>query len=71
MQHFRHAAATSMAIDDPHHVLLVTALLGHGRIGVSERYYNLATSLEAGRAYQQGLQALLARLRADTPAQRP
>ena len=69
MQHFRHAAATSMAIDDPHHVLLVAALLGHGRIGVSERYYNLATSLEAGRAYQQGLQALQARLRADNLAQ--
>ena len=65
MHHFRHAAATSMALDDPHHASLIAALLGHGRIDVSEENYNLATPLEAGRAYQQGLQALHARLRAD------
>ena len=70
MHHFRHAAATSMAMDDPHHASLIAALLGHGRIDVSEGSYNLATSLEASRAYQQGLQALMARLRADNLAQR-
>src|SRR3954447_12217333 len=52
MHHFRHAAATSMALDDPHHVGLVAALLGHGRDAVGERYYNLASSVEAGRSYQ-------------------
>jgi integrase len=70
MQHFRHAAATGMAMDDPHHVHLVAALLGHSRTGVGERYYNLATALEAGRAYQQGLLALHAKLRADGLPQR-
>ena len=70
MHHFRHAAATSMAMDDPHHASLIAALLGHGRIDVSEGSYNLATSLEASRAYQQGLQALMARLRTGEPAQR-
>ena len=69
MHHFRHAAATSMAMDDPHHVQLVAALLGHGRLSVSERYYNLATSLEAGTAYQQGLQVLHARLGANKSPQ--
>ena len=70
MHHFRHAAATAMATDDPHHVHLVAALLGHSRAGVSERYYNLASALEAGKAYQQGLLALHARLRADDRAAR-
>ena len=64
MHHFRHAAATSMAMDDPHHVGLIAALLGHGRDAVSERYYNLASSLEVGRSYQDGVLALHARLRA-------
>ena len=70
MHHFRHVVATSMALDDPHHVELVAALLGHGRAAVSERYYNLASSMEAGRAYQDGIFALHARLRAGLHAER-
>lgn len=55
MHLFGHAAATSMAIDDPHYVQLITALLGHTRLGTSERYYNVAGSLEAARSYQDKL----------------
>lgn len=35
---FRHAAATSLATEDPHHVRLVAALLGHPRLATGERY---------------------------------
>ena len=55
----------STALDDPHHAGLIAALLGNDGTAVSERHYNLATAMEAGRAYQQGLLALQARLRAD------
>jgi integrase len=56
MHLFRHAAATSMAIDDPHHVALIAALLGHARLATSERFYNMATSLDAARSYQAALE---------------
>jgi integrase/recombinase XerD len=62
MHHFRHAAATGMALHDPHHVRLVAALLGHRTLAASERYYNLATSLEAAGSYQRQLRALHQRL---------
>jgi site-specific recombinase XerD len=62
MHHFRHAAATGMALHDPHHVRLVAALLGHRSLAASERYYNLATSLEAAGSYQRQLRALHQRL---------
>lgn len=58
MHLFRHAAATAMAIDDPHHVRLITALLGHSTLATAERYYNMATSLEAAGNYQQQLMGL-------------
>lgn len=58
MHLFRHAAATSAAVEDPHHVGLIAALLGHARLATGERYYNMAGSIEAARRYQHRLQAL-------------
>jgi len=49
---FRDAAATSVAIQDPDHVGIVTNILGHATFRTSERYYNQATSLEAARHFQ-------------------
>ena len=48
-------AATSIAIEDPHHVTLIAALLGHARLATSERYYNMATTLEAAASYHRQL----------------
>jgi integrase/recombinase XerD len=49
---FRHGAATAVATHDPEHVYLNRNLLGHTTLKTSERYYNLAQSLEATRHYQ-------------------
>jgi integrase/recombinase XerD len=49
---FRDAAATSIAIEDPEHVGIVTTILGHSNGGTAEAYYNQATSIEAARRYQ-------------------
>ena len=59
---FRHAAATSMAIDDPHHARLIAGLLGHRTLRTAERYYNKAQALEAARSYDLQLAALRRRL---------
>ncbi len=58
---FRDAAATSIAIDDPEHIGMAAAVLGHAALATTERYYNLAGSVEAAR----GLQAMVQRLRLD------
>lgn len=50
---FRHAAATSTAIEDPAHVGIVAAILGHSSFRATEAYYNMATSIEAARRYQK------------------
>jgi integrase/recombinase XerD len=49
---FRDAAATSIAIEDPEHVGIILAILGHSTIRTSETYYNQATGIEAARRYQ-------------------
>jgi len=49
---FRDAAATSIAIEDPGHVGIITAILGHSSYRTAECYYNQATSLEAARRLQ-------------------
>lgn len=49
---FRDAAATSIAIEDPAHVGIILAILGHSSIRTSETYYNQATGIEAARRYQ-------------------
>ena len=55
---FRHGAATAVATEDPEHVYLTRDLLGHTSLSTSERYYNLAQSLEATRRHQSEVLAL-------------
>jgi integrase len=52
---FRDCAATMIAIDDPDHVHIIPAILGHSSMTTSERHYNQARSLEAGRRYHATL----------------
>ncbi len=55
---FRDAAATTMAIEDPQNVRLVSPLLGHRDQSTAERFYQQATGLEAHRDYTDGLALL-------------
>lgn len=55
---FRDCAATTIAIDDPDHVRIIHALLGHSGMKASERHYNQAKGIEAGRQYQSMIQGL-------------
>ena len=48
---FRDCAATEIAISAPDQVRLIMPILGHTTLKTSERHYNLAGSLEAGRRY--------------------
>jgi integrase len=50
---FRDSAATSIAIEDPDHVLITRSVLGHATLRASERHYNHAQSLKALRRYQE------------------
>jgi len=50
---FRDSAATSIAINDPEHVLITRSILGHRTLRTSERHYNHAQSREALRRYQK------------------
>jgi integrase len=53
---FRDAAATSIAIEDPSHVGIVTTILGHSNTETAQTYYNQASSLEAARSHQAVIQ---------------
>jgi integrase/recombinase XerD len=55
---FRDCLATNVAIDDPDHVRIASRLLGHRTPATTEKYYNLAGSLEAGRRMQAFLLSL-------------
>jgi integrase/recombinase XerD len=55
---FRSCAATSIAINAPGSVDIIPAILGHASPTTGERYYNLATSLEASRAHNTTLDRL-------------
>jgi integrase len=55
---FRDCAATTIAIDDPGHATTIAPLLGHSSMATSERSYNQARSIEAGRDYQTVLASL-------------
>jgi integrase/recombinase XerD len=50
---FRDCAATTVATQDPEHARIIASILGHARPETSERYYNHAQSMAAGRAYQE------------------
>lgn len=55
---FRDVAATSIAIEDPGHVGIVTTILGHSNPKTAETFYNQAGSLEAARSHQAVVQLL-------------
>jgi len=48
---FRDCAATEIAISAPDQVRLIMPILGHTTLMTSERHYNQAGSLQAGRRY--------------------
>jgi integrase/recombinase XerD len=50
---FRDCAATSIAIQDPGSVRIAAAVLGHRNFATTEKYYNLAASIQAGRLYAE------------------
>lgn len=52
---FRDCAATTIAIEDPEHVRSGATILGHASFKTTERNYIHATSLKAGRQFQQTL----------------
>ena len=52
---FRDCVATTIAIEDPANVRIGATLLGHTSIKTSEKHYNHATSIEAGRKFQDSL----------------
>ena len=54
---FRHAAATTWAIEDPVHVRGAASLLGDGSQRTIDQHYQLAQGLEAQRDFHAGLRA--------------
>ena len=50
---FRDSVATWIAIHAPQDAPIIGKILGHATLTVSERHYNLAQSLEAGRRHQR------------------
>ncbi len=57
MHRFRHCAATSIALQSPECVGIIQSVLDHGVSTTSERYYNLAGSTSAARAFNSHLLA--------------
>ena len=49
---FRDCAATTVALDDPEHAHMIAPILGHSSMTTSERHYNQARTVDAGRQYQ-------------------
>jgi hypothetical protein len=50
--------ATAIAIVDPEHVHIIADVLGHSTLSTSERHYNQARGLEAGRRYHCTIEEL-------------
>jgi integrase/recombinase XerD len=48
---FRDCAATTLALDSPEEVRLAAPLLGHADPRITERHYNQAKSIDAGRRF--------------------
>lgn len=55
---FRDCAATSIAIHDPENVLMASMILGHRTLAMTEKHYNLARSLDAGKSYHEAIDHL-------------
>ena len=60
---FRHAAATTIATDDPAHTMIIRSLLAHTTHGTAERFYNLAQMIDAGRRHSATISRLRTELR--------
>lgn len=54
---FRHICTTTMATEAPGDVLDAARVLGHTNPRTTEKYYNRATSVQAGRSYQAVIKA--------------
>lgn len=55
---FRDCAATTIATEDPDHVLAAMRLLGHASLQTTERYYVIANTRAALRRHQEQIRAL-------------
>ena len=55
---FRDCAATTLAVSAPEEVHLIKSILGHTTLATSERHYNLAGSLQAGRRHAKTIATL-------------
>jgi len=64
---FRDIAATTQAIEDPKHIRITAALLGHKTFATTERFYLQGRMLESTGRYQDGLLALRSDLRRAKP----
>ena len=52
---FRYMAATTIATLDPENAAYIAAILDHSSLGASDKYYNRARSVDAGRRYGAAL----------------
>ena len=59
---FRDCAATTIALRDPKHIGIARDLLGHKDLRTTQRYYNQAGQIEAGRRHQSTLHSIRDRL---------
>ena len=55
---FRDCAVTTIATRDPKHAGIASDLLGHADLRTTERYYNQASQIEAGRTHQSALMTM-------------
>jgi integrase/recombinase XerD len=55
---FCDALATTVAIDSPEQIGLVTPLLGHSALRTAQRHYNLARGMEAATAWHDTLASI-------------
>lgn len=55
---FRDCAATTVATDDPEHVLIIANILGHATLKTAEIHYNHAQNLDANRRLQSCLKEM-------------
>ena len=60
---FRDCAATSIAIHDPEHVRIATAILGHTRVSTTNKHYNQAQMLTAAREHNREILRLRGKAR--------
>lgn len=65
---FRHDLATTIAIQDPEHVRISTALLAHSTFATTDRYYILAHGLRASRVHGSVISCLRESL---SPSRKP